>query len=1498
MWIRKTICNPMNLKPIKYIFLSLILGVFVYVPKVYSEDYDEGSIRYFDDFSPSELDLNMAGFDPAESQTQVEAEHEFDLIQNKVIEENRITSTLEEGSFFSLPIGVSSGSSSYMIVIDEATIHADHAEFSAFMVLKNPMDGTKIRFRAKNIAFSFDSGLLNGMKLELLDSRKSKIMKDTYLNWLPGCFVEWDCNGFKSLGINGNIELSEKAYVAVDPKTGAEKGKVIAPFFVAASDLQNFFIEFSLPTFRKKDFKEAFFSFTSVVLDFSDTANAPGFSFPANYPGNFSGEMANLWQGFYVKEAEVTLCKKFNDKSGQMTSFYAQELLLDDFGLTGSFGVDNLISIENGKLGKWPMSISNLELQFFTGEFKYFGIKGSVIVEGSQTEMAYDAFFDSEGIYHFGINPGKEVSFDVFAADVKLNENSRIEVTVDHGEFQPTAILHGKISFAATKSPDDGKKVLELPDLDFQGMRISTLAPVFDLEYLGMAPGENMSFNKFPLTITEASFRKTSETDARFAFGIKVNLAKGEAIVADTRVGIKVKIDEGNWRYQGLAIELLTVKASKEGAYKLEGSIEFADGDPIYGDGFRGKILANFSESFEVEAVAVFGKVKGFRYFFVDGFVCLPPPGVVAGPFVLQGFGGGLYSRMRQALPADSSSSMGESISGIRYVPDKSSFLGIKAGVRAGVVNEKIVNCTVNFEILFNNSGGINQIGFNGEAKVISALGDLPISEMKEIAQKAALGKEQAPETTEVMSARISILQDFQNHVFHAEMGFKVNAAGLLTGGGDGVLHIEPGKWYLHLGTPTQPFNMNFVGFLKTGSYFMAGHDIPDAMAMHPKVLDYLNINEAEQNINRRENDIVTGKGLAFGASFEFDTGDIRFKPFYARFEMGAGFDILLLDYGNNAYCAGREGSMGMNGWYAKGQAYAYFGGKIGIKVKVFGRRRKFDIIDIRAAAAVKIAGPNPVYIWGAVGGRYKILGGLVKGKCKFEVEVGEKCEIRTDPNDLSDLEVIADVTPMHESKEVDVFTLPQAVFNMPVEKVLKISDDRNLTKEFVIKLNKYTITQDGNPISGQVEWNEDKTTLAFTPDIIFTPDSKYKVVTAVSFEEKVNGSWQPYKDDSGKVYVESKEAQFTTGKLPDRIPDEYISYSYPIDRQVNFYKEEYSTAYVTFISDLAPFFADVEGWTRKAKWIAKDGEPFYTDLSYNSGSKSVESPVPTQLQTGKVYHFELVNVPLDINSAVDQNVSESTQTAMSTSDENNVEITTRSASGNIVQSEEIAFYDIDFRTSIYNKFQDKFNKNEIDISFIIPASEYLRLPGFTHDANEMLDVFETEGSKSFQPLVQTEAVLESSDWYLANIYPLMYENYPLHTKAKITYRDPNILGLPPTQNIYVWQYDSDYSLTGLDLENGRVNFNTYKTSFVYSLPQTWSKDYDHIRNKLANLVAEGLQPNMKINNILKKYPWPQVSLGNYPIRLEYVLPGNKVTTSKVVNLKNGFKIEQVNLLD
>lgn len=1487
--------------------LLLIILLMILPVHLLASDYENGKTRFFDEFELISAPADLITTEDSTPQSESTFEHPYDAILQKVIDEGRITNTLDSSALFSLPMGLAYGEDhSYMIVIDKATIYPGYAQFSAFMVLTNPLDNSKIRFRANNIGFSFKQGLINGVQLELIEKKQIKVQKDASLWFLPGSYVDWDCNGFKSLGINGELELNEKRFTKINPQTGDELGKVSAFFSIVASDLQNLMVEISLEPFKIKGFNEAYFAFESMTLDFSDATNAQGFALPNNYPGGFTGEMINLWRGFYVKEARIYLSGKFAGKGGQPTSFYAQNLILDDYGLTGVMGVDNLLSLEKGQIGSWPMSIDNFAMEFFTGELKALGLKGQLVMQGSETPLKYDAFYDAAGKYHFGINPGKELSFNVFAAKINLDGSSRIEVTVEQNKFFPTANLNGNISFACSKNnSDDGKKLLSLPSLDFQGMRISTLNPKFDLDYLGMASGDNLSFNNFPVTLTEATFRKNANNQANFIFGIKVNLvpAKDDALVGETRVGLATDISNGKWKFEGLSIEKIAIEAKKPGAYELKGVILFAKEDPVYGNGFRGEIMAKFAKTFELEAIAVFGRVNGLRYYFVDAFMTINP-GIVAGPFLLNGFGGGMYYRMRQTIPGETGGEMGKSLSGLTYIPDEGSYLGFKAGLKAGVVNPAIVSCKVNFEIIFNKNGGINQIGFDGEASVVSPVKDLPVAEMQKITEKAAANQSQNVESNEVMKATISILMDFEHDVFHSEMGLYLNVAGAIKGigpnnrAGLGVMHIDHDKWYLHLGTPTDPMGLELVGLVKVGGYFMAGHDIPDAMVMHPKVLEYLDMDNSDFNGNRKEGDIIEGKGLAFGANFELNTGDLTFLIFYARFELGGGFDVMLIDYGDKAYCEGRNGGVGINGWYGKGQAYAYFGGKIGIKVRVFRRKRKFDIINLQTAAAIRLEGPNPTWMKGVVGGKYRILGGLVKGKCKFEMTVGEKCELRT-MSDLSDLEIIADLTPGNDTKDIDIFTLPQAVFNMPIDKVLRISEDVSTTKTFKINLAEYSVFKDDVRINGSTELDPENTTLAFTPDRIFDPQSKYRIVARVSFDEFEDGQWQQYKDDSGQVYYETKEVTFTTGNLPDQIPSDYVQYNYPLDRQVNFYKQEYETAYITFKSDLEPFFMPPAGWTQKACWRPVNGTPVYSDITYTSGSKTIEAKVPSQLSNATVYHFELVNTPLDDNNAVNRNVKENMNEVINDASGTTTEITTREAIGEIREAEEKAFYTIPFRVSQHNKFLDKLTASELNVRFLYNVSPGIDLPGATVYGTEMFDKYEIEGHNGFKPLIQRQAVLQGADWYQTNIYPLIYQAYPLNPNATITYRDTDEYGVPPVHRVDFWQIDYNYLLTDQDIESGQVTLEAEKTHLVYTLQETWAGDYAHIRNKLANLVDQGLTPNSRITTILNKYPAPQIDKGNYPIKVSYVLPGrNKVTSEKVINLKNNIDVEQVNLLN
>ncbi len=1326
---------------------------------------------------------------------------------------------------------------------------------------------------------------------------KTKLFGDSYLYWLPGSYVNWDCNGFKSLGIKGKVELSKDKFVAVDPETGVEKGQVTTTFTVEASGLNKLLVSLSFTPFKIIGFDEAYFSFKKLTLDYSDTSNPLGFVLPTNYPGGYTGEMANLWRGFYVEEAEIVLSGKFKKQDGSSTRFGARKLLLDEYGMTGLVGASNLLTLDQGTLGNWKMSVKNISLEFFTGDFKSLKLNGEVLVSGIDSPMKYDAYADASKNYHFGIQPTSDVNFNVFSAKISLAPTSSITVDVKDKKFVPTALLNGDITFNCAKSEGDGAKLLTIPNIKFEGLRISTAAPVFDINYVALASSSDNSFNKFPLTLKSISYGKKDKGISEFNFDLLLNLAPSNelAISASTNIGVQAIITDGSFKYKGLSLNKMHVEAKLKGAFDITGELVFADGDETYGNGFRGAIDAVFVETIAVKVIAVFGNVNGYRYFFVDGFASNGKTGIPAPPFTINGFGGGLFYKMRQSNKPSEGSDFGEALSGIRYVPDNKNWLGFKASLAAGVVNPSLVNARLDFEIFFTSSYGIQLIGFNGEATIIAPPTEMLPDDVKALAQASAKGEKPAPDKSSAMRVTMRMKRDFEQNIFHAEIEMFVNVAGLIKGtgandsAGKGVLHIEPSKWYYHLGTPSLPAGITYFGLAKVNAYFMAGHDLPTELPVNSK-LDAILKESPNKGGNRNQNVLNTGKGLTFGASLEIDTGDLNFLIFYGHFNLGLGFDLMLIDEGPLAACANSIGTKGINGWYGKGQIYAYVDGAIGLKAKIFGKTRQYEILAIQAGAALRMEGPNPTWMKGVVGGKYNLLGGLIKGNCRFEMTAGSKCIERT--VDLKDLSIIADLTPKNSADKVDLFAMPQAVFTMPVGKTINISDDPNLKQQFRINLAEFKVyAPNGSEYPGQAEWNADHTSVAMRMHNIFDKSTTYKLVTKVSFEELVNNTWQAYKGDDGKVYYETRESSFTTGPLPEKIDKNAIAYSYPLDRMVNFYKGEYNKAYVAFNPGVLPFFSNTPGYVQKARWKQVNGPTLYSALAYNDQTRTVEADVPASLVNEKIYRFELVHVPTATSSSVDRNVNVTQEEAVKEDDGNTANITVRKAEGSISNSEEIAFYSIPFRCSKYNTFLEKFATNQIYVMSLKNYDYYVAMPEGEFNSDEFLDKYETTGYGNKAPLVQREAVMANADWYQANYGYLLYNNYPFHQDTRINDRVVNLLGLPPTKNIDIEQNNANYLLTDEDIATGRVQLSSCSTYFIYTLTKTWRDDYMEIRNRLANLVKTGYVPDAKENTIIKGHPWPQVSSGNYPIELKYVLPGKTApSSSKVVNIKNNIK--------
>ena len=359
----------------------------------------------------------------------------------------------------------------------------------------------------------------------------------------------------------------------------------------------------------------------------------------------------------------------------------------------------------------------------------------------------------------------------------------------------------------------------------------------------------------------------------------------------------------------------------------------------------------------------IFGR-KDFRYWLVDGSAMFGVAGVpVFPPVSINGIGGGAYYKMSQQ-------SAGESVlpSGAVYVPDNKRGLELKTSVLLSVGSPGMMNGEASFEIAFTNKGGLAYMGFFGQARVLcdnpvleraqEAVRDKLASILREESEYLSRNTKQVAGLDELqllkmsqpteaaravtpagaldhpgLMAALGIQYDFSNRVLHSTFDIYVNVLGILKGRGEHncaghcVLHVAPDEWYMHMGTPQNRLGveLDLAGLvkMKSGAYFMTGTRLEGSPPPPRQVADILGVELDKLDYMRDFNVLGKGGGFAFGTDFSVGTGDITFLILYANFETGLGFDIMLRDYGE-LQCKGRNGPVGINGWYANGQAYAY----------------------------------------------------------------------------------------------------------------------------------------------------------------------------------------------------------------------------------------------------------------------------------------------------------------------------------------------------------------------------------------------------------------------------------------------------------------------------------------------------------------------------------------------------------------------------------------------
>ncbi|SMO52661.1 hypothetical protein [Solitalea koreensis] len=947
-------------------------------------------------------------------------------------ETNNFTENLTPDNLASVPIGLKRqiGGKNYILAIENVSFDTHGGSFTAFMRLPVPGTNKMVYFMGRNIRFSSNGGIMGDARLQFLYcapiplSSKARLLTDQ-----QKCFVDFNCNGFKRLGFGGKVEFSPDMLLPEKPDGKPDYSgthNVTGTFETVANDFDDMLAVCKIEPFQTPKLPGFSFHVSDAVFDFSDLHNAPSMAFPKDYPNVYEGN-DELWRGVYIRSVVVKMPQAFKNKTddGKRIELGAQNLIIDDQGFSGYFDAKNLLTLKQGSVGKWAFSINSLGVGIIANQLKYASFGGEIMIPITKQDesFSYGCTISSDNEYLFAIQNLKATSFDVFkAANVQLYPSSSLTIKLVDDQFNAKAVLNGKMDItpSLTENPDETSSAnkFTLAEIEFEHLTVQTEAPFITFGAFALTGNKNApQLAGFPLTVK--SIKGGSLGDKSF-IGVDLGLnigGGGEAgFKADTRVNVCSKMVEVDglqrWIYDKTQLEKVLIDADM-GAIALKGSLDFFKEAPIYGSGFHGTIDARFS-SIEVKAHAMFGKVGALRYWNADALMTLEDGIPLAGAFKLNGFGGGAYKGMLQT-DEPIAGGLGKMPSGMYYVPDEKLGLGVRAAVQLSAATKAVFNGTAMFEMAFNKNGGLNRELFLGNANFITPPAAFGTDELTKlagnvttVAKQKNVGTGSNTDNSIInlfrtgergsLSADLSIDANIEEKSFFAGLKTIVNVADVLKGtgrdnlAGDAAMYFSPSEWFIKIGTPEEPIGLELLHLARANAYFMVGNKIPGSPPPPAEVASILGESRGSLDYMRDFNALGTGKGIAFGANLKFDTGDLSFLMFYARFQAGLGFDMMLKDYGE-ASCVGRTGPVGINGWYANGQVYGYFEGKIGIRVNLFMYKGNFDIVNIGGDL---IAGQITQSFLDAWNRRRSLQysGGINTGELQIQVYLGRRMSI------------------------------------------------------------------------------------------------------------------------------------------------------------------------------------------------------------------------------------------------------------------------------------------------------------------------------------------------------------------------------------------------------------------------------------------------------------------------------------------------------------------------
>lgn len=1323
---------------------------------------------------------------------------------------------------------------------------------------------------------------------------------------LPPTYALVGCEGFEELQVNGRVVVPPEYAKPVFDGKPLENRELEIPFSCRASGLDRIMADVEVPEFALTALPDWRFEAKRAVFDFSTEENAPAMDYYRMPGVKLYDGFPEMWTGLYIEDFAVHFPAYVREGKSGSPIFAAERLWLDENGFSGALAAKDVLAFNKGSLDQWSFSVDEIDIAIVANSLKKGGMKGSIGIPLSvKTNFGYEADFKTDGSWDMKVKMGERTTFDLWKSlDVELFATSYIKVEKKAADtsVRLTANLSGKMHLDPTakiglgggvsgadgdaSASDSGasggdasasgasggsghrkvKGKFDFGEIAFSGLKVSNRSPYLEigkLEFRGEAKVGNfpVSLDKIGLSVKNAR--------SSLSFGLKVDVLKRNQNVncagdLDFSIASVYKPAAGetaaHWDFDGFHIDKLKVDVSTQ-VFALKGSATFFEDDRHYGDGFKGELGFKMKTGLEfgLDANVMFGAMPSYRYWYADMMSHFAGAGIPVCPgFQISGIGGGAYQHMRME-PDKEGANFGERLTqtGVRYVPDSTLGMGFKAFCQLSTQAEPdLFKADLALSVGILKGGGLDHISLQGVAKFmnkteLAALADMSnrITTALEADSTKWERMRKASTADAAFTATALLTYDHKNRSFYGlfdtylQMGM---VKGVGTDGHVGAceMYFSKPKWFVHIGHPDHRLGIKVdLGLLnvRMDSYFATGNDLPAMPPLPSKLRRLLKDNETAGLSGRPVTEIQGGKGFAFGSSLSVNTGNLDFWLLYARFESEIGFDIMMKKY-KGVFCGGKSEVLGLNGWYATGQAYAYLYGAVGLRVKLFGSERHFTVLQGEVGAMLEAQLPRPAYFGGGFGLNFSVLGGLVRGNCRFKFSLGEKCEM-VESGFADGLEVIGDMRPVDKAVDVDVFTVPQVAFNLAVGRELEAVFDGEET-QVRISLDEYGLkpaaggsVADGSAAGGRTEWASDGLSACWMPHEALAPRTDYVFTTRIRAQERQGSAWRDLQTIEGGVYTEMRQHRFTTGDAPDSIPMRNIVRMYPLPGQRHVYADESDRGWVDLGMGQS-YLLDDAAYRKRVYFIDEDGDTLQTAFTYNKAGRRLNFRLPA-LKPSRNYTLQFVMTAAD-GSGSSGGVSGSSgvsgggsggglvQTEEERRDGDNVLVQTKSTlAGDVLQARrDKLILQTSFSTSRYAMLAEKVQAlsfrqvYRVPYIHILPDGRYQPSPIVHYlqaemRADEGFDEVELHGhALSDGPLIEARAVLDGEPYYRRQVYPLVYEHYPYDGLVSFE-RNPSHPEVVPDWAVYVSSYYVDE----------RTDFFPW----MYYLPYHYHRDFESV---------------------------------------------------------------------